>query len=90
MELILVCDKERGSVVLNCWTDGNLRQERDVSLLRHHVQTDPAAHPAAISGHWGFLRRVDVPELTFRLHLVLGVFLDQHSTRVRLSDSIVK
>jgi hypothetical protein len=58
--MILVCDKERGSAVLKCWTDGNLRQGRDVSL-RLRVQTDPAAHRAAISGHWGFLRRVKCP-----------------------------
>jgi len=90
VELILVCDKARGPTVLKCWTDGNLRQGRGVSLLRHRVQTDPAAHPAAISGHCGFLRKVDVPELTFRLQLVLEVFLDRRCTRVRLSDSIVK
>jgi hypothetical protein len=51
--LIFVCDKERGSTVLKCWAGGNLRQGRGVSLLRHRVQTDPAAHPAAISGAMG-------------------------------------
>jgi hypothetical protein len=80
--------QRRGSAVLKWWTNGNLRQVRGVSL-RHRVQTVPAAHPATIIGHWEILRRVDVPDLTFSLHLVLEVLLDRRYTRVRLTDSIV-